>query len=120
MPKRDVREAATDLTAFAAEAGLPTQHTRKPEERSKPKEVTAASSRRPTRPTKAAKKAAEEPRDETQPRVAISMPEALQQELHIKAIMEKTSMRALILKALKDAGYNVRDEDLRDGRRAVV
>lgn len=125
MPKRDIRSAATDLHEFAAEAGLPSQHTERPKEKAKPKEVRAASLRKPARsasgkPARAAKKRAEEPRAEPQVRVAVNMPETLQEQLHIKAVKEKTSMRALILTALKKAGYDVRDEDLRDGRRAVV
>jgi hypothetical protein len=47
----------------------------------------------------------------------VVLPEELARELRHQAIDESTSVRALILRALKKAGYRVTEDDLADRRR---
>lgn len=117
MAKRDIRTMRTDLSAFAAEANLPSQHTDSP-----PAPVPAQTE--PTAPAKnreRAKAPAKKKQANAAPigetRVAITIRNDLHMKLKIDAAQENTSVAALILKALQGAGYDVADEEIRDKRR---
>ena len=47
----------------------------------------------------------------------LSMRESLHRELAVAALGEGMTMRGLIMRALRDAGLGVRDDDLVDRRR---
>ncbi len=50
-------------------------------------------------------------------KITLTLPAALVQELKRRMAAEDTTMRALVLKALADAGYAVPPAELRDRRR---
>lgn len=45
------------------------------------------------------------------------VPESLARAINMKAAAEGTTGRAIILRALKDAGFEINDEELQDQRR---
>ena len=145
MAKRDIRSMRTDLAAFAAEANLPSQHTTpapKPaapppapvakEPAPVPKELPEAATPEPVveppatpepepkpkaKPKTKPKKASASASVPGQTRVAISLSNDVHIQLKIDAARGNTSVAALILQALKDAGYDVADEEIKDKRR---
>ena len=65
------------------------------------------------------KSAPRRPRAE-EPNLTVRLPEYVQQAIRLKAVTEKTTLRLVILRALRGAGFEVRDEDMTDDRGIVA
>ena len=59
------------------------------------------------------------PRSE-EPNLTVRLPEYVQQAVRMRAVVEKTTVRLVILRALRNAGFEVRDEDMTDDRGIVA
>jgi hypothetical protein len=55
--------------------------------------------------------------DEPDRKVTLTLPAAVVRELKRRMAAEDTTMRALVLEALAETGYNVAADELRDRRR---
>jgi len=55
--------------------------------------------------------------DETDRKITLTLPAPVVRELKRRMADEETTMRALVLEALADSGYNVARDELRDRRR---
>jgi hypothetical protein len=55
-----------------------------------------------------------------EPNFTVRLPEYVQQALRMKAVTEKTTVRLILLRLLRDAGYHVDDEDMTDDRGIVA
>ncbi len=55
-----------------------------------------------------------------EPNFTVRLPEYVQQALRLRAVGERTTVRLLLLRLLRDAGYHVDDEDMTDDRGIVA
>lgn len=55
-----------------------------------------------------------------EPNLTVRLPEYVQQAVRMCAVAEKTTVRLIILRALKGAGFEVREEDMTDDRGIVA
>lgn len=55
-----------------------------------------------------------------EPNFTVRLPEYVQQALRMKAVSERTTVRLILLKLLREAGYQVDDEDMTDDRGIVA
>ena len=55
-----------------------------------------------------------------EPNLTVRLPEYVQQAVRMRAVIEKTTVRLVILRALRDAGFEVREEDMTDDRGIVA
>jgi len=69
----------------------------------------------PARPAPAARR----PRSE-EPNFTVRLPEAVQQAIRLRAVTERTTVRLILLRALRGAGFEVADEDMTDDRGIVA
>lgn len=106
MTKRNLRPVAIPNALAELGEQLPTQNV-KPATTDQPK--TDIKRKKPTT----------EPTTESEPRVQLKLNvrETLHTELQHKALAERTTVQALILRALKSQGLVVLDEDLVDRRK---
>ena len=106
MTKRNLRPVAVPNALAELGERLPTQNV-KPAVPNRPKQAVRSE-------TAAAELAAQ-----TEPRVQLKLNvrESLHTELQHKALAERTTVQALILRALKTQGLVVLDEDLVDRRK---
>lgn len=51
-----------------------------------------------------------------QVKMTIEMPENLRDELRLRAVQQRTTIRGVILQALKASGYSVDESEIGDGR----
>lgn len=59
------------------------------------------------------------PRSE-EPNLTVRLPDYLQQAVRIRAVSERTTVRLVILRALRGAGFEIHDEDMTDDRGIVA
>jgi hypothetical protein len=55
-----------------------------------------------------------------EPSFTVRLPDYLQQEVRLAAVRQKTTVRLILLKALRGAGFAVNDEDMTDDRGIVA
>jgi hypothetical protein len=55
-----------------------------------------------------------------EPNLTVRLPEYVQQAVRLRAVREKTTLRLVILRALRGAGFEIRDEDMTDDRGIVA
>jgi hypothetical protein len=55
-----------------------------------------------------------------EPNFTVRLPEYVQQALRMKAVSERTTVRLILLKLLRNSGYQVDDEDMTDDRGIVA
>jgi hypothetical protein len=54
-----------------------------------------------------------------EPSFTVRLPDYLQQEVRMAAVRQKTTVRLILLRALRDAGFEVHEEDMTDDRGIV-
>ncbi|CAH2605472.1 conserved protein of unknown function (plasmid) [Rhodovastum atsumiense] len=54
-----------------------------------------------------------------EPNFTVRLPEYVQQAVRLEAVRRKTTVRLLLLQALRDAGFEVHEEDMTDDRGIV-
>lgn len=67
--------------------------------------------------------AVEEParrRRSEEPNFTVRLPDYVQQALRMRAVAERTTVRLILLRLMRDAGYQVDDEDMTDDRGIVA
>lgn len=55
-----------------------------------------------------------------EPNFTVRLPDYVQQALRIRAVSERTTVRLILLRMLRDAGYEVEDQDMTDDRGIVA
>ncbi len=55
-----------------------------------------------------------------EPSFTVRLPEYLQQDVRMAAVRQKTTVRLILLGALRGAGFEVHDEDMTDDRGIVA
>ena len=55
-----------------------------------------------------------------EPNLTVRLPDYVQQAVRMKAVVERTTVRLVILRALRNAGFEIRDEDMTDDRGIVA
>lgn len=55
-----------------------------------------------------------------EPNLTVRLPEYVQQAVRMRAVMEKTTLRLVMLRALRQAGFEILDEDMTDDRGIVA
>jgi hypothetical protein len=55
-----------------------------------------------------------------EPSFTVRLPEYLQQEVRLAAVRQKTTVRLIVLNALRGTGFTVQDEDMTDDRGIVA
>jgi hypothetical protein len=55
-----------------------------------------------------------------EPNFTVRLPDYVQQALRMRAVSERTTVRLILLRMLRDAGYNVEDQDMTDDRGIVA
>ena len=55
-----------------------------------------------------------------EPNLTVRLPEYLQQAVRIRAVSERTTVRLVILRALRGAGFEIDDSDMTDDRGIVA
>lgn len=55
-----------------------------------------------------------------EPNFTVRLPDYVQQALRIRAVSERTTVRLILLRMLRDAGYDVEDQDMTDDRGIVA
>jgi hypothetical protein len=72
---------------------------------------------------KVVRPAAPEPerkRRSDEPNFTVRLPEEVQQAIRLRAVMEKTTVRLILLRALRAAGFEVAEPDMTDDRGIVA
>ena len=73
------------------------------------------------RPIRLAKDAIRERRPRAEePNLTVRLPEYLQQAVRMRAVQERTTVRLVILRALRGAGFEIADNDMTDDRGIVA
>ena len=55
-----------------------------------------------------------------EPNFTVRLPEEVQQAIRLRAVMEKTTVRLILLRALRGAGFEVAEQDMTDDRGIVA
>jgi hypothetical protein len=55
-----------------------------------------------------------------EPNLTVRLPEYVQQAVRMRAVLERTTVRLVILRALRGAGFEIGDEDMTDDRGIVA
>lgn len=55
-----------------------------------------------------------------EPNLTVRLPEYVQQAVRLRAVVDKTTVRLVILRALQQAGFEIRAEDMTDDRGIVA
>ena len=55
-----------------------------------------------------------------EPNFTVRLPEEVQQAIRLRAVMEKTTVRLILLRALRAAGFEVAEQDMTDDRGIVA
>jgi hypothetical protein len=55
-----------------------------------------------------------------EPNFTVRLPDYVQQALRMRAVSERTTVRLILLRMLRDAGYEVEDQDMTDDRGIVA